>query len=52
MERSSTFDTFACLAERAARHQTVIRRSQMRKAVYFAATTPAIRTFREVEGYV
>ncbi|MFA7199406.1 MAG: hypothetical protein WC093_08940 [Methanoculleus sp.] len=51
MERSSSSDTFACLVERAAQHPTIIRRSQMSKAVYFAATTPANRTLREVESY-
>ncbi|MDK2915554.1 MAG: hypothetical protein PWR25_111 [Euryarchaeota archaeon] len=39
----SAFTTFACLAERAARYPTVVRRSQMRKATYFASGTPANR---------
>lgn len=50
MERS-TFTTFACLAERAARHPTIVRRSQMRKLTYTVRTTPAIRTPREAESY-
>ncbi len=50
MERS-TFTTFACLAERAARYPTVVRRSQMRKAVYLATTAPANRTLLKAEGH-
>jgi len=50
MERS-TFTTFACLAERAARYPTVVRRSQMRKATYFAATAPANRTLLREESH-
>ncbi|KUL04926.1 MAG: Uncharacterized protein XE10_0277 [Methanoculleus marisnigri] len=49
MERSA-FTTFACLAERAARYPTVVRRSQMRKTMYLAATVPANRTLREAES--
>lgn len=48
---SSAFTTFACLAERAARYPTVVRRSQMRKSVYFAATAPVNRTPLRAEGY-
>ncbi|WP_317063765.1 hypothetical protein [Methanoculleus caldifontis] len=51
MERSA-FTTFACLAERAAGYPTVVRRSQMRKAIYVVATTPAPRIPREAGGYV
>ncbi len=50
MERSA-FTTFACLAERAARYPTVVRRSQMRKAVYLATTAPANRTLLEAKSY-
>ncbi|WP_292730311.1 hypothetical protein [Methanoculleus sp.] len=49
MERSA-FNTFACLAERAARYPTIVRRSQMRKTVYLAATVPANRTPLGVES--
>ena len=47
---SSAFTTFACLAERAARYPTVVRSSQMRKAVYFAATASVNRTPLRVES--
>ncbi|WP_292518495.1 hypothetical protein [Methanoculleus sp.] len=51
MERSA-FTTFACIAERAARYPTITRRSQMRKAVYLAATTlPVHPSHHEVSGY-
>ncbi|MCK9297439.1 hypothetical protein HL657_05645 [Methanoculleus sp. YWC-01] len=50
MERS-TFTTFACLAERAARYPTVVRRSQMRKATYFASSAPANHPFFEAESH-
>ncbi|WP_156168385.1 hypothetical protein [Methanoculleus sediminis] len=49
MERSE-FTTFASLAERAARYPTVVRRSQMRKAAYFASGAPANRTPLRVES--
>jgi hypothetical protein len=49
MERSA-LTTFACLAERAARYPTVVRRSQMRKAMYLATTAPANRTPLGVES--
>ncbi|KAF5087076.1 hypothetical protein [Methanoculleus horonobensis] len=49
MEQSA-FTTFACLAERAARYPTVVRRSQMRKATYFASGAPANRTLLAVES--
>ncbi|NLA38639.1 MAG: hypothetical protein GX882_04505 [Methanomicrobiales archaeon] len=39
MERTA-FTTFACLAERAARHPTIIRRNQMRKAAYVSIRKP------------
>lgn len=42
MEQSA-FTTFTCLAERAARYPTVVRRSQMRKEVYTATNAPANR---------
>ncbi|WP_214020064.1 hypothetical protein [Methanoculleus sp.] len=47
---SSAFTTFACLAERAARYPTVVRRSQMRKAAYFAVTAPANRPLLRAES--
>ncbi|MCC7554810.1 MULTISPECIES: hypothetical protein [Methanoculleus] len=50
MEQSA-FTTFACLAERAARYPTVVRRSQMRKTVYFASRSPGNRTFLEAESH-
>ncbi len=43
MERTA-LTTFACLAERAAQYPTVVRRSQMRKAVYLVAAAPVSRT--------
>ncbi|HQD25243.1 MULTISPECIES: hypothetical protein [Methanoculleus] len=50
MERS-TFSTFACLAERAARYPTIIRRSQMRKTVFLAATTLPSHPSCKARGY-
>lgn len=47
----TAFTTFACLAERAARYQTIVRRSQMRKAAYTCIAAPANRTPLEAEGH-
>ncbi|NLB00424.1 MAG: hypothetical protein GX837_05585 [Methanomicrobiales archaeon] len=47
----SAFTTFACLAERAARYPTVLRRSQMNKAACFASRTPAPRPLLEVKEH-
>jgi len=49
MEQSA-FSTFACIAERAARYPTVVRRSQMRKATYFASDAPANRPLLVAES--
>ncbi|WP_155937213.1 hypothetical protein [Methanoculleus sp. MH98A] len=50
MERSE-FTTFSCLAERAARYPTVVRRSQMHKAAYFASGAPANHTPLRAESH-
>ncbi len=49
MEETS-FTTFACLAERAARYPIIVRRSQMYKVTYACTAIPAGRTPLEAEG--
>ena len=46
----TAFATFACLAERAARYPTIVRRSQMCKAAYASIAAPADRTRLKAEG--
>ncbi len=46
----TAFATFACLAERAARYPTIVRRSQMCKAAYASIAAPADRTPLKAEG--